>query len=79
MAKPAPKNIEIDQRLIKYTYDFLEAVMNDSSATVTDKARALDRATRLEALKQKVGDSYGSGLFGEDDEEEEGSGSDEPL
>lgn len=38
--------------------------------TLTDQMKVLDRAIKMEALKQKVQDSgYGSGFFQEDDDD----------
>ena len=46
-------------------------VMQDSTASVTDKVKVLDRALKLEAIKQKVqDDEWGSGLFGGEEEQD---------
>lgn len=49
----------------------LKEVMNDSQASLTDKAKILDRALKLEALKQKADlDEWGSGFFSGDEDDE---------
>jgi len=48
----------------------MKEVMADSTATITDKMRVLDRALKLEQLKMKDADSeWGSG-FGLDDDDD---------
>jgi len=48
----------------------MKEVMADSTATITDKMRVLDRALKLEQLKMKDSDSeWGSG-FGLDDDDD---------
>lgn len=47
----------------------LEEVMKDSTASLTDKCKVIDRSINIEKLKQKItDDEWGSG-FAEDDEE----------
>jgi hypothetical protein len=47
----------------------LTAVMNDSTASITDKTKVLDRALKLEAIKLKIADDeWGSGFATEEDE-----------
>ena len=46
----------------------LKEVMSDKEATLTDKVKVLDRALKLEALKQKVSDEqWGKGFFDDDE------------
>lgn len=48
----------------------MKEVMADTTATITDKMRVLDRALKLEQLKMKDADSeWGSG-FGLDDDDD---------
>jgi hypothetical protein len=48
----------------------LTQVMNDSTASITDKTKVIDRALKLEAIKLKMNDDeWGSG-FTLDDEDE---------
>ena len=64
------KDKGINPDLDKFISDLMKQVMNDPDATVTDKVKVLDRALKLEALKMKDADEgYGSGLFGDDDED----------
>ena len=45
-------------------------VMNDDTASLTDKCKVLDRAINVEKLKQKISDDeWGSGFIATDDEE----------
>ena len=45
--------------------------MSDSTASITDKTKVIDRALKLEALKAKLSDDeWGSGfLTGDDDDD----------
>ena len=62
----------IDPALEKAIADLLTNTMNDPVATLTDKMKIIDRSLKLEALKLKMNDdSWGSGFFGDDDEESE--------
>jgi hypothetical protein len=48
----------------------LMQVMNDDTASLTDKCKVLDRAINVEKLKQKISDDeWGSGFIATDDEE----------
>ena len=48
----------------------LEEVMADSTASLTDKTKVLDRALKLEAIKQKAdSDDWGS-AFADDEEDD---------
>jgi len=45
--------------------------MLDSTASITDKTKVLDRALKLEAIKLKLSDDeWGAGLMGLDDDDE---------
>jgi hypothetical protein len=47
----------------------LKEVMEDSTASITDKSKVIDRALKLEAIKQKMqDDEWGSGFVADDDE-----------
>jgi hypothetical protein len=62
----------IDPALEKAIADLLTNTMNDAEATLTDKMKIIDRSLKLEALKLKVNDdAWGSGFFGDDDDESE--------
>jgi hypothetical protein len=80
MTRSAPRKIKamsrkkaekgINPALEKAINELLAQVMVDPTATLTDKAKIIDRALKLEALKMKDADEgYGAGLFGDDDEE----------
>ena len=59
-------NPELESAISK----LMKEVMADSTATITDKMRVLDRALKLEQLKMKDSDSeWGSG-FGLDDDDD---------
>lgn len=48
----------------------LREVMSDSTATITDKVKVIDRSLKLEALKAKMSDDeWGSGFMNTDDDE----------
>ena len=50
----------------------LRQVMNDSTASLTDKTKVLDRALKLEQIKQKISDDeWGKGFYNEDENEGE--------
>jgi hypothetical protein len=45
--------------------------MQDPTASLTDKTKVLDRALKLEQIKQKIADDeWGKGFFSEDEGEE---------
>lgn len=49
----------------------LKEVMSDPQATLTDKTKVLDRALKLEQIKQKIADDeWGKGFYNEEDEGE---------
>jgi hypothetical protein len=47
----------------------LSEVMSDTTASITDKTKVLDRALKLEAIKLKLSDDeWGSGFLSEDED-----------
>ena len=70
MSRKKEKGINPD--LEKAISDLLKATMLDPTASLTDKAKIIDRAVKLEQLKAKISDDeWGSGfLTGEDDDED---------
>ena len=49
----------------------LTEVMSDSTASITDKTKVLDRALKLEAIKLKMSDDeWGSGFLSDDEEKD---------
>lgn len=61
----------INPELEKFVGQLLIQVMNDPTASITDKVKVMDRALKLEALKLKDTESdWGAGFFGEDDDED---------
>ena len=68
----AKKKSGVNPDLEHFVNALMAEVMQDSTASVTDKVKVLDRALKLEAIKQKVqDDEWGSGLFGGEEEEQE--------
>lgn len=60
----------INPELEKAITDLLKATMSDPDASLTDKAKIIDRALKLEQLKAKISDDeYGSGFFNDDDDD----------
>jgi hypothetical protein len=50
----------------------LREVMQDQTASLTDKTKVLDRALKLEQIKQKISDDeWGKGFFTTEEEGEE--------
>jgi hypothetical protein len=50
----------------------LKEVMNDPTASLTDKSKVLDRALKLEQIKQKISDDeWGKGFFTTEEEGDE--------
>ena len=50
----------------------LRQVMDDPTASLTDKTKVLDRALKLEQIKQKISDDeWGKGFYNEDENEGE--------
>lgn len=48
----------------------MKEIMADSTATITDKMRVIDRALKLEQLKMKDADSEWGNGFGLDDDDD---------
>jgi hypothetical protein len=49
----------------------LKEVMADPSATLTDKTKVIDRALKLEQIKQKISDDeWGRGFYSTDEGDE---------
>lgn len=69
MSKKREKGI--NPELEKHINQLLAAVMSDETASITEKMKVVDRALKLEALKQKADmDEWGSGFMGLDDDED---------
>jgi len=67
MKKTKGLNPELEQAISK----LLKQVMDDESASLTDKTKVLDRALKLEQIKQKVADDdWGKGFFNNEDGED---------
>lgn len=65
----AKKKQGIDPVLERAIAKLLIDVMQDPTASLTDKMRVVDRSLKLEAIKLKISsDEWGTGLFGEDDD-----------
>ena len=65
------KNKGINADLEKHINTLLSAVMSDPTASITEKMKVVDRALKLEALKQKADmDEWGSGFLSDDDDED---------
>jgi hypothetical protein len=63
------KSSGVNPELEKAISDLLRQTMNDSTASLTDKAKIIDRALKLEAIKQKASDdAWGSAFTSEDEE-----------
>ncbi len=61
-------NPELEEAINK----LLKEVMQDSTASLTDKTKVLDRALKLEQIKQKISDDeWGKGFFTTEEEGEE--------
>ena len=68
----AKKKTGLSPELEKAIANLLKKIMSDPDATLTDKCKVVDRALKLEALKQKVqDDAYGRGFFEDDEGAEE--------
>jgi len=60
----------LNPELEKAINKLMAEVMIDSTATIVDKMRVIDRALKLEALKMKDDDSaWGAGFMSDDDDE----------
>ncbi len=61
-------NPELEEAISKLLRD----VMQDPTASLTDKSKVLDRALKLEQIKQKISDDeWGKGFFTTEEEGEE--------
>lgn len=61
-------NPELEEAISKLLRD----VMQDQTASLTDKTKVLDRALKLEQIKQKISDDeWGKGFFTTEEEGEE--------
>jgi hypothetical protein len=61
-------NPELEQAISK----LLQEVMQDQTASLTDKTKVLDRALKLEQIKQKISDDeWGKGFYTSEEEGEE--------
>ena len=66
----AKKQKGINPELETAIAQMLKEVMSDSTASITDKTKVIDRALKLEAIKMKMSDDeWGSG-FNVDEEDE---------
>jgi len=64
------KNV-VNPEIEKFINDTIEQVKSDSTASLTDKMKILDRALKWEAIKLKAeDDAWGSGFLGNEEEEE---------
>lgn len=67
MKKIKGLNPELEQAVS----NLLKQVMEDETASLTDKTKVLDRALKLEQIKQKISDDeWGKGFFNNDDGED---------
>lgn len=67
MKKIKGLNPELEQAVSK----LLKQVMEDETASLTDKTKVLDRALKLEQIKQKIADDeWGKGFFNNEDGED---------
>ena len=63
------KSESINPDLEKAISSLLQQVMNDPTASLTDKTKVIDRALNLEKVKQKISDDeWGSGFLTDEDE-----------
>jgi len=59
----------VNAELEKAISDLVRQTMNDPTASLTDKTKIIDRALKLEAIKQKASDdAWGSAFTGDDEE-----------
>jgi hypothetical protein len=59
-------NPELEEAVSK----LLKEVMQDPTASLTDKTKVLDRALKLEQIKMRlVDEEYGSGFYSNDDDD----------
>lgn len=63
------KKTGINPDLEKAISDLLKSTMSDPTASLNDKTKIIDRALKLEAIKQKASDEeWGAAFTGEDEE-----------
>lgn len=68
----AKKSKGINPELEAAISDTLKAVMSDSTASVTEKMKVIDRALKLEAIKLKMSDDeWGSGFNLDEDDDKD--------
>lgn len=64
------KNKGFNPELEDAVNKLLNQVMEDETASLTDKCKVIDRAINIEKLKQKISDDeWGSGFIAVDDDE----------
>ena len=64
------KNKGLNPELEEAVNTLLRQVMNDPTASLTDKTKVLDRALKLEQIKQKISDDeWGKGFYNDDEGE----------
>jgi hypothetical protein len=69
------KKSGIDPKLETAIGKLLKEVMASAEATITDKMKVIDRALKLEAIKQKMqDDGYGAGFFEETKDDDQQGG-----
>ena len=62
----------INPELEKHINQLLTVVMNDETASITEKMKVVDRALKLEQLKAKISDDeWGSGFMDSEDDEKD--------
>ena len=67
--KMAKKDKGVNPELEDAVSKLLSEVMMDSTASLTDKCKVIDRAINIEKLKQKLtDDEWGAGFVSDDDE-----------
>jgi len=65
----AKKTKGVDPELAKAVQKMLRDVMKDPASSLTDKCKAVDRALKLEQIKQRLNDDgYGTGFFTDEEE-----------
>lgn len=65
------KNRGVNPELEEAVGKLLQEVMMDSTASLTDKCKVIDRAINVEKLKQKISDDeWGAGFVATQDDED---------